>query len=107
MIDYKLIGQRIKTARLKNRMTQEVMAEKLNVSTEYCSKIECGRVKINLQRLAQIANLLNEKIEYLITGTVIESDDYLRDDLSSILRSLSNDKVDAIFKIAKILSDIK
>ena len=82
------------------------MAEKLDVSTEYCSKIECGKVKINLQRLAQISNLLNEKIEYLITGTVLESEDYLRDDFVSVLKSLSTEKVDAILKISKIISNM-
>lgn len=107
MIDYKLIGQRIKSARLKNKMTQETLAEKLNVSTEYCSKIECGKVKINLQRLSQISSILDEKIEFLIAGTVVESSEYLREDLALILKSLPSEKVSAILKIANIISNIK
>lgn len=107
MIDYKLIGQRIKTARKKNKMTQEALAEKLYVSTEYCSKIECGKVKINLPRLSEISTILNEPIEFLITGTVVESNEYLREELSTVINSLPSSKVEAILKIANIISDIK
>ena len=107
MIDYNLIGQRIKNARLKNKITQEVLAEKLNVSTEYCSKIECGKVKINLQRLAQISQILDEKIEYLITGTVINTKSYLREDLSLAINELPSEKVQAVLKIIKIISEMK
>ena len=107
MINYKLIGQRIRKARLKNSLTQETLAEKIKVSTEYFSKIECGKVKVNLQRLAQISNILDEKIEYLIAGTVLESSDYLREDFLFVLKSLPSEKVDAILKIAKIIAKLK
>lgn len=107
MINYKLIGQRIRKARLRNSLTQETLAEKIKVSTEYFSKIECGKVKVNLQRLAQISNILDEKTEYLIAGTVLESSDYLREEFLSVLKTLPSGRADAILKIAKIVSEIK
>ena len=106
LINYELIGQRIKQSRLKKKITQEKLAEMLNVSKEYCSKIECGKVKINLQRLDQISHILDEKIEFLITGTVIESKEYLKEEVATIINSLSSNKVTALLEIAKIISKL-
>ena len=39
-VDYKLIGSRIKAERKKLGITQEVLAEKLDVSIGYVSQIE-------------------------------------------------------------------
>lgn len=107
LINYKLIGKRIKQSRLKKKITQEKLAEKLNVSPEYCSKIECGKVKINLQRLSQISLILDEKIEFLISGTIVETKDYLKEDIANVLNSLSSNKIDAILEIAKIISKLE
>lgn len=107
LINYNLIGQRIKHSRLKKKITQEKLAERLNISTEYCSKIECGKVKVNLQRLAQISLILDEKIEYLISGTVVGTREYLKEDIASVINSLSSDKINALFEIAKVISKLK
>ena len=40
VIDYKIIGQRIKNARKAIGMTQEVLAEKADVTVGYISQIE-------------------------------------------------------------------
>lgn len=106
MLDYELIGERIRKARIKNNMTQEMLSEKMNVSTEYCSKIECGKAKINLKRLSQISTILNEKIEYLMAGATVQSKNYLREDLAKVVNTLSGSKVNALLEIAKILEKI-
>lgn len=57
-LDYTLIGERIKLARAKEKLTQEKLAEKLDVSVAYLSRIECGDAFINLKRLNQICEIL-------------------------------------------------
>ena len=47
-VDYKLIGERLKKARLEKGMTQDNLAESLNVSIAYLSRIETGTTKVNL-----------------------------------------------------------
>ena len=96
MIDYEIIGNRIRQARLKKGFTQEVLAEKLDMSAEYCSKIECGKAKVNLERLSQISVILDTEIEYLISGTVCESKSYLKDDISNSINQLSSSKLKAV-----------
>ena len=53
-IDYKIIGERLKKARLSKKLTQENLAESLNISIAYLSRIETGTTKINLKRLNEI-----------------------------------------------------
>lgn len=53
-VDYKLIGERLKKARLEKGMTQDNLAESLNVSIAYLSRIETGTTKVNLKRLSEI-----------------------------------------------------
>ena len=57
-LDYTIIGERIKLARTKKKLTQENLAEKLDVSVPYLSRVECGDTFINLKRLNQICEIL-------------------------------------------------
>lgn len=57
-LDYSIIGERIKLARTKKKLTQEKLAEKIEVSVPYLSRVECGDSHINLKRLNQICEIL-------------------------------------------------
>ncbi len=85
VIDYKIIGKRIKNARKEINMTQEVLAEKADVSVGYISQIERGICKVNLDTLAIIANILNCDVSFLIDGMK----------LSIILDTFSSNKFQA------------
>ena len=76
LIDYNEIGKRIKEKRILKGLTQQKVAEQLQLSDEYMSKIETGKTKISLTRLSQLSIILDTSIEELITGTVIKSTDY-------------------------------
>lgn len=67
MIDYKIIGRRIAFQRKKAKMTQTVLAEKLNISDSFISQIERGRAKVSLPRLSQIADILDIDIALLVS----------------------------------------
>lgn len=54
MIDFNTIGRRIKKNRQKLGMTQETLAEKLNITTEYMSRIESGRYKMSYSLAEQL-----------------------------------------------------
>ena len=47
VVDYTLIGRRIKYARMKNKITQEEMADKLDVSAAFYSRVERGTINVN------------------------------------------------------------
>ncbi len=49
--DYRIIGKRIKNARLAKGMKQEELAEEIDVSMAFLSRIETGRAGINLKKI--------------------------------------------------------
>ena len=105
-IDYKVIGQRIKEARRKKGWSQERLSEEIGVAVTYISRVERGN-QINLKRLAQISNVLGVKLEYLITGVVVQEENYLDRELYETLVQCTPQKQRLIYSIAKIVSNAK
>ena len=57
-IDFEIIGQRLKQARKAKEYSQAYVAEQIDVSVVYLSRVERGASKINLKRLSELCNLL-------------------------------------------------
>jgi len=73
LIDYVSLGKRIRYYRQKCSITQERLAEKVDVSLPHMSRIEGGKTKPSLQVLIDVANALNVTIDQLLYDSV-ESD---------------------------------
>ena len=54
MLDYRVIGERLKNQRKESELTQEYVAEQVNITVVYLSKIENGHVRPTLDLLSQI-----------------------------------------------------
>lgn len=105
-IDYKLIGRRIKEARIRKELTQEQLSEKMDVSVVFISKVERGHA-LSLKKLVQISRALDVKLEYLITGTIPQDKNYLDKELYDILITCTPTKQRLIYNIAQIVSNAK
>ncbi len=68
MINFKLIGKRIKTFRTKNGFTQEAFSEILGISTEHLSRIETGSYRPSLGLIEKISDALNLSEEEIMFG---------------------------------------
>ena len=68
MKEIKKIGQRIAFYRKQRHMTQQMLAEKANISKSYLSKIESARTEItfSLYLLYRLAKALNIAPHYLL-----------------------------------------
>ncbi len=102
-LDFAVIGHRLKRARLDKKMTQEHLAEQLEVSVAFLSRIERGLSHINLKRLSQICNILGVSEGYILNGTASTSDQYLISEFNEILSNCPADKQKLIYKIAKTI----
>lgn len=100
-IDYKIIGQRIKQARKENNKTQETLAEYLEVSNSYISRIERGTTKLSLELLIKICTYLNIDPSYVLTGSIYSSNEYLRNDIIDMLKCCSPEKIKLIAEVIK------
>lgn len=72
-IDYRAIGQRIRSLRLQNNLTQETLAEMTNLSNQHISNIETGSTKLSLQTLVKIANVLNSPVDELLCDNIVRA----------------------------------
>ena len=64
--DDKKIGDNIKNARIKKSYTQEMLAEKVELSCKYISRLEKGMTGIRLEMLAKICNALEVSIDEIL-----------------------------------------
>lgn len=95
-LNYQLLGRHIQSARKARNITQEMLAERMNVSLGHIGKIERGERLINLERLAEISILLRVPIEDLIAGCI----DRERDSIP-VINALTHEKVDVIYTLLK------
>ena len=110
MLDYKIIGERLKKARTDKGLTQEALSNKINVSIAYLSRIERGSSFISLKRLSQLCELLNISEGQILNGTNIDSKNYLsndlfmnRNDFAKILNECTEEQKKLIYEIAKVI----
>lgn len=64
------IGKRIRQMRRAKGMTQEQLAEKLNVSPDHLAKVETGKHGCSLEILIDISIFFAVSLDYLVLGTI-------------------------------------
>lgn len=99
-MDYKLLGKNIAGERLKNHLTQEQLAEKINVSTVFISQLETSIRKPSLETIYKLSLALNTTIDRLI-GT-----DNLQAKYDEIAKLLNNKNDAELGFIVGILKEI-
>lgn len=99
--DYDSIGSRIRKAREEKGLTQEYLAESLDVSGAFISKIERGKTPVNLQNLDRICQVLETSPEYILQGTNTVNKDYMRNEILDMLKDCPPDKIKLIAQVIK------
>lgn len=66
MIDYYEIGQRIRKHRKARGLSQESLAEAVNISTTHMSHIETGNTKLSLPVLVDLSQALGVSTDTLL-----------------------------------------
>lgn len=64
----KEIGMRVSTRRKELHLTQEQVAEKMDVSVQMVSNLELGRKAIRPENLVKICAILGVSADYILTG---------------------------------------
>lgn len=89
-LDYKAIGKRIKIARIQKDMTQEKLAEAIELSPTHLSNIERGCGKISLTTLVNIANALSVTVDDLLCDNVIKCKPQFEKDIQKLLNDCND-----------------
>ena len=104
-LDYNITGERLKQTRTDRSLTQEKLAEKLDVSIAFLSRIERGSSHISLKRLSQICDILGISEGSILNGSSNNSSTYLDSEFDDILKNTTSDKQKLIYKIAKVINE--
>lgn len=102
MIDFKLIGEKIKNIRTEKKMTQELLAEKSGLSVGYISNIETAKKKVSLNAIIKICNALDISLNTLLFGNqAVCSNNELAYEFSNLIQDCSMYEKQLIFEAAR------
>lgn len=104
-IDYVALGRRIREYRQKNKMTQEALAEEVDVSTTYISSIENGTSKVALPTLLHIAIALNTTVDTLLHDVTPASVSQFDLDAKTFFEDCSEAERKYLFDLLKVAKD--
>ena len=107
-LDFKAIGLKIKERRKSLGITQEQIANHLDVNPSHISNIECGHCNPSLTALVCIANILECSIDYFIAGEYTFDTDKskietLDDKIQEKLKYYTPEKKEKILKMMELI----
>lgn len=95
-----VFGNKIKNYRKANKITQQELANKLEISRSTLSYYERGEVEPNIYTLIKLSNIMNCSVDFLLG---LNSNDSTTDHKSIELTNLSNDSINSNIKKLKYL----
>ena len=104
-LDYKAIGKRIKIARIKADMTQEMLAEKIELSPTHLSNIETGTTRVSLTTIVSIANGLGITVDDILCDNVIKARVQIENDIAEIIDDCDEYEIRMIKDMAVALKE--
>ena len=104
-LDYKAIGKRIKIARIKADLTQEMLAEKIELSPTHLSNIETGTTRVSLATIVSIANGLDITVDDILCDNVVKARVQFEEDIAEILDDCDEYEIRMIKDMAVALKE--
>ena len=107
-MDYYKIGQKIRKIRKAHGLSQEELAERINISTTHMSHIETGNTKLSLPVFVEIAAALEVGTDDLLDHPATATTSAAMDEIGAVLERCSAQEakvISAIVKAAKMSMD--
>jgi len=98
-----MLGSRIREERLSLNLTQETLAEDVNISVSYMGQIERGERSLSLDTLVKLTRRLGVTVDYLLQDTVkVDNENALRQ-LSNLIDGRSQKQIQMALDMIKVL----
>ena len=103
----KSLGEKIKRLRKKRNMTQEKLAELVDISPRNLSKIEVGDCFVKAETLERLLNALDVSSEELFANDYIKNKEELLAEIYKQIELAKDDnaKLEKIYRIIKIIEE--
>ena len=98
-----MIGHRIREERLRLKLTQEVLAEDVELTTAYIGQVERGERNLTLENLIKVANRLGVTVDYLLSDSINADRDTTIIQLSQLLNGKSQNEKELAVSLIKTL----
>ena len=102
----KILGEIFKEYRLKNKLTQEKIAEKLGISVKYISRIENGTGGVKVETLVNYMNILSISPNVIFEKLIVNENLKSQMQLSKKVSELSDDKINFVISIIDLLENL-
>ncbi|MGE6895630.1 helix-turn-helix domain-containing protein [Priestia flexa] len=102
-MDYKKLGSRIREERLKLNLTQEILAEDINISVSYIGQIERGERSLSLDTLFKLAHRLGVTIDYLLQDSLKTSKENSINQFANLINNRSQKQIQMALDMIKVL----
>jgi transcriptional regulator with XRE-family HTH domain len=99
-----LLGARIKELRKTKAMTQEQLAEKINVDPKHLSRIEVGRGYPSLDALENMAGVLNVEMKEFFEFQHLDSAEEVSSTLDALLKLKTDNEKRKLLKLLNAIS---
>ena len=103
-INFETVGKRIKEVRKQKGMSQDELAERVDLSSQYISQIETGRKKGSLPTYNKLAKALGVSIDEL-TGSISEGSRVLSD-VDLILQDCSKEERELLVEVLRVVKGV-
>ena len=100
------IGKRIGEMRRANFITQETMAEKLDVTPKHISHAECGTSSLSLKNLMEFCRICNCSLDYIVFGSQKSVLEKLPEEIVTILHTGSKSEIDRLNRYLQIYIEL-
>lgn len=97
-----LFGRRIQEIRKQRKLSQEQVAEKAGISSNYLSRIECGKENPTFDMIVKLSDALSTDIREMFNFGHLEAKDALKKALQKFIQTADEDSLRTFFKIIKI-----
>ena len=100
-MDYYKIGQNIRKIRKAHGLSQEELAERVDISTTHMSHIETGNTKLSLQVLVDIAAALEVRTDDLLNSIPAAATGTAMDEIAAVLERCTAQESKVIADVVK------
>lgn len=105
-LDFKPIGKRIYNLRRERNITQEQLAELVNLSVTQVSKLENGKSRLSLDSLINIATVLEASTDEILFGRIQAGANHRYDEVLDIFSDCDKTELRIILETSRQLKEI-
>ena len=104
MYTKELIGKRIQELRKRQGLSQEQVAAKAEINSNYLSRIECGKENPTLDMLIKLANALKIEIWEMFVLRHMEDLEKVKKNIQSFIKTADENSLRIAAKIIDVLN---